>query len=79
MLLTGYFCIGTVIDVRVAVLDPKPKESIFYTTDRESITGPVQKQLVHNSFIRTFWFFDFDSKLSENYREQDTFVFSKSR
>lgn len=54
VLLTGYFCIGTVIDARVAALDPKPKESMFYTTDRESITGPVQKQLVHNSFIKTF-------------------------
>ena len=50
-LLTGCFCIGPVIDSRLAVLDPR-LESSANTADRESITGPMQKQPVPNTFIK---------------------------
>ena len=50
--LTGCFCIGPGIDSRLAVLDPRLEESRDNSADRESITGPIQKQPVHNTFIK---------------------------
>lgn len=42
-----FLCISPVIDSRLAVLDPRLEESRPNSADRESVTGPIQKQPVH--------------------------------
>lgn len=54
-LLTGCFCLGTVIIYsRFPALDPRLEESKANKTDRKSITGSIPKQPVHYTFLNGF-------------------------